>query len=48
MIEEKHGKNFLWLLYPEENQLFDDFMKNKIYPEHLNYNFVNRKYLSKN
>ena len=47
-IEEKYGKNFLWLLYPEDNQLFNDFMKNKINPEHLNYNFINRKYLSKN
>ena len=47
-IEEKYGKNFLWLLYPEDNQLFNDFMKNKIHPEHLNYNFKNRKYLSKN
>ena len=47
-IEEKHGKNFLWLLYPEDNQLFNDFMKNKIHPEHLNYNFKKRKYLSKN
>ncbi|MDC3158625.1 hypothetical protein OA524_02260, partial [Candidatus Pelagibacter sp.] len=47
-IEEKYGKNFLWLLYPEDNQLFNDFMKSKINPEHLNYNFKNRKYLSKN
>jgi hypothetical protein len=44
MIEAKHGNNFLWLLYPEDNQLFNDFMKHNVDPGHLNYNFINSKY----
>ena len=36
-IEEKHGKNFLWLLYPEDSQLFNDFMKNVFDKRQLGY-----------
>ena len=35
MIETKHGKGFLWLLYPQDNLLFDDFMKHKPDPIYL-------------
>jgi hypothetical protein len=45
MIESKHGKDFLWLLYPQDNALFDEFMKNKPDPKFLNYFFKNDKYL---
>lgn len=46
MIESKHGKDFLWLLYPQDNLLFDEFMKNKPDPIYLNFVFKNIKYLS--
>ena len=46
MIERKHGKDFLWLLYPEDNALFDKFMTHIPNPIHLNYFFPNEKYLS--
>jgi len=45
MIESKHGKNFLWLLYPQDNALFDEFMQFRPDPKHLNFVFINKKYL---
>jgi hypothetical protein len=45
MIESKHGKDFLWLLYPQDNALFDDFMQFKPDLKHLNLVFNNKKYL---
>ena len=45
MIEAKHGKDFLWLLYPQDNVLFDEFMKHIPDPIFLNYVFKNKKYL---
>ena len=45
MIESKHGKEFLWLLYPKNNALFDELMQFKPDPLHLNYFFRNRIYL---
>jgi len=46
MIESKHGKDFLWLLYPQDNALFDEFMQFKPDPKYLNLVFNNKKYLS--
>ena len=46
MIESKHGKDFLWLLYPQDNLLFDEFMKHKPDPIYLNFVFKNKSYLS--
>lgn len=45
MIEAKHGKDFLWLLYPQDNIFFDEFMKHKPDPIYLNYVFKNKIYL---
>ncbi len=44
-IEAKHGKDFLWLLYPQDNALFDEFMKHIPDPNFLNYVFKNKKYM---
>ena len=46
MIESKYGEDFIWLLYPQDNALFDEFMQHKPDPKHLNYLFHNKKYLS--
>lgn len=46
MIESKHGKDFLWLLYPQDSVHFDEFMKNKPDPKYLNYVYKNKKYFS--
>jgi hypothetical protein len=46
MIEVKYGKDFLWLLYPQGSALFDEFMDYVPDPNHLNYLFKNKKYLS--
>lgn len=46
MIEAKNGKDFLWLLYPQDNLIFDEFMKHKPDPIYLNYVFKNKIYLS--
>ena len=37
MIEAKNGKDFLWLLYPQDSAHFDEFMKHKPDPKYLNY-----------
>ena len=46
MIETKHGKDFLWLLYPQDSAHFDEFMKHKPDPKYLNYVYKNKKYFS--
>ena len=46
MIETKHGKDFLWLLYPQDSVHFDEFMKHKPDPKYLNYVYKNKKYFS--
>ena len=46
MIETKHGKDFLWLLYPQDSANFDEFMKHKPDPKYLNYVYKNKKYFS--
>lgn len=46
MIKAKNGRDFLWLLYPQDNLLFDEFMKHKPDLMHLNYVFKNKIYLS--
>ena len=43
MIENKHGKDFLWLLYPQDSAIFDEFMKHKPDPKYLNYVYKNKK-----
>jgi len=46
MIESKNGEGLLWLLYPQNNVLSDEFMKFKLDPLHLNYFFRNKIYLT--
>jgi hypothetical protein len=46
MIESKYGKDFIWLLYPQDNARFDEFMKQKPDPVFLNYVYKNKIYLS--
>jgi hypothetical protein len=46
MIESKHGRDFLWLLYPQDSVLFDEFMKHKPDTKYLNYVYKNKKYFS--
>ena len=42
-IVKKHGKGFEWLLYPEDNAKFDEFMKFDPDPKYLNYFYANSK-----
>ena len=44
MIQSKHGEDFLWLLYPQDSVLFDEFIKHKPDPKYLNYVYKNKKY----
>ena len=44
MIESKYGMGFLWLLYPQDSVLFDEFIKHKPDPKYLNYVYKNKKY----
>lgn len=37
-ILKKYGKNNLWLLYPKNSKIFNDFMNFKPKEEYLNYN----------
>ena len=46
MIESKYGKDFLWLLYPQDNLLFDEFMRHQPDSQYLNFVFKNEKYLT--
>jgi hypothetical protein len=46
MIESKHGRDFLWLLYPQDSVLFEEFMKHKPDTKYLNYVYKNKKYFS--
>ena len=46
MIESKYGKGFIWLLYPQDNARFDEFMMHKPDPDFLNYVYKNKIYLS--
>ena len=46
MIESKYGKDFIWLLYPQDNARFDEFMMHKPDPDFLNYVYKNKIYLS--
>jgi hypothetical protein len=38
-IIEKYGKDHLWLLYPKNSKIFNDFINFKPKSEYLNYNF---------
>jgi hypothetical protein len=42
-IVKKHGEGFEWLLYPEDNAKFDEFMKFDPDPKYLNYIYTNSK-----
>jgi hypothetical protein len=43
MIQKKYGNDYLWLLYPEDNKIFDDFMNFYPEPSHLGYYYKNNK-----
>jgi hypothetical protein len=38
-ILKKYGKNNLWLLYPKNSKIFNDFINFKPKEEYLNYNY---------
>jgi len=40
-IVKKHGEGFEWLLYPEDNAKFDEFMNFDPDPKYLNYIYTN-------
>jgi hypothetical protein len=40
-IIRDHGEDFLWLLYPESNPAFEEFMEFVPNREHLHYHYIN-------
>ena len=43
-IVKEYGEGFEWLLYPEDNAIFDEFMNFNPDPKYINYLYTNSKF----